>query len=173
MHNEVWSDVYRPRKTGELIGNRLACTQLRDWLQVWKDKCTCTPTPPSFQSSTSKAKRKPLQSKSNTSTAWCVKEKDDDFVSLEHIRVRRGVKRVLSKVTSDSEEEDGNASDDNGGVCSAALVCGPHGCGKTAGVYAIAEELGFKVKPYCLIEWKMIYSTKNRIMYILRTGTGV
>ena len=26
------------------------------------------------------------------------------------------------------------------------LITGPHGCGKTAAVYALAQELGFKVK---------------------------
>lgn len=73
-----------------------------------------------------------------------MKEQDDDFVSLEHIRRRRsGGRRVIPRVTSDSEEEDGGS--DDGSVSLAALVCGPHGCGKTGGVYAIAEELGFKV----------------------------
>jgi len=45
-------------------------------------------------------------------------------------------KGLLSSGESDIE-------DDN--LCSALVLCGPHGVGKTAMVYAVAKELGFKV----------------------------
>jgi len=40
--------------------------------------------------------------------------------------------------SGESDIEDNN-------LCSALVLCGPHGVGKTAMVYAVAKELGFKV----------------------------
>ena len=49
-------------------------------------------------------------------------------------------------ISSEDELETANA---NSGVCerstNAVVVCGPHGCGKTAAVYAVAQELGFEI----------------------------
>ena len=39
---------------------------------------------------------------------------------------------------TDSEEEDDR-------LCNTMLVTGPHGVGKTASVYALAQEMGYKV----------------------------
>jgi len=40
--------------------------------------------------------------------------------------------------SGESDVEDNN-------LCSALVLCGPHGVGKTSMVYAVAKELGFKV----------------------------
>ncbi len=45
----------------------------------------------------------------------------------------------------DSEDSDYEEEDD--GLCNTTLLTGPHGVGKTALVYALAQELGYKVKP--------------------------
>lgn len=42
-------------------------------------------------------------------------------------------------VNYDSEEEE------NKRVNNMVIICGPHGCGKTSTVYALASELGYKV----------------------------
>jgi len=34
---------------------------------------------------------------------------------------------------------------DDRSLCTALVLCGPHGVGKTSMVYAVAKELGFKV----------------------------
>ena len=38
-------------------------------------------------------------------------------------------------------------------LCTALLITGPHGIGKTAAVYACAQELGFKVRVNVVIEY--------------------
>jgi len=55
-------------------------------------------------------------------------------------------------VSRQSEEDfegslgSGGESDiDDNNLCSALVLCGPHGIGKTSMVYAVAKELGFKV----------------------------
>ena len=37
-------------------------------------------------------------------------------------------------------------SDVDNNLCTALVICGPHGVGKTSMVYAVAKELGFKVR---------------------------
>ncbi len=46
----------------------------------------------------------------------------------------------LSDSDNASEEEESGL-----GLCNTMLITGPHGVGKTAMVYALAEELGYKV----------------------------
>ena len=59
--------------------------------------------------------------------AWCLSD-DSDF--------------DLSSGDEDSSETD---DDDDDGLCNTMLVTGPHGSGKTSMVYALAQELGYKV----------------------------
>ena len=48
---------------------------------------------------------------------------------------------------SDSDfDMDSDDSDVEDTLCNTMLLSGPHGCGKTAAVYALAQELGFKVR---------------------------
>ena len=59
---------------------------------------------------------------------------------------------LLVSASRQSEEDfegslgSGGESDiDDNNLCSALVLCGPHGVGKTSMVYAVAKELGFKV----------------------------
>jgi len=58
-----------------------------------------------------------------------------------------------------------NASDDSDtegvGLSTAMFICGPTGVGKTAMVYACAEELGYKVCPShnCMVASHLSYSS--------------
>ena len=44
-----------------------------------------------------------------------------------------------------SEGEDSDFPDDDDRLCNTMLITGPHGVGKTTSVYAMAQELGYKV----------------------------
>jgi len=56
------------------------------------------------------------------------------------------VSRQLMEDDFEDSVVSGNESNiDDDSLCSALVLCGPHGIGKTAMVYAVAKELGFKV----------------------------
>ena len=44
-----------------------------------------------------------------------------------------------------SEEDSDYAEEEEDGMCNTMLITGPVGIGKTATVYALAQELGYKV----------------------------
>lgn len=46
-------------------------------------------------------------------------------------------------------KEDKSDSEEEIALCNTMLITGPPGVGKTAAVYACAQELGFKVCLYC------------------------
>ena len=52
-----------------------------------------------------------------------------------------------SKWSSDSDFRDSEYSEEEDlSLCNTTLITGPHGVGKTASVYALAQEMGFKVQ---------------------------
>ena len=63
-----------------------------------------------------------------------------------------------------------NASDDSDtegvGLSTAMFISGPTGVGKTAMVYACAEELGYKVRPSCIKILKLLYSGQSFLLLI-------
>ena len=162
---ELWSDVYRPTSSTDVIGNRTGVQRLRNWLLQWKNKCS------SNSQNSSDQKSRPVgnesggrkQVKLNVSQENLKKvfpptpesvamEADPNFSLRVHRHHRKGMS--LNARSSDCEGEgegegevgDWKGGDGEEGVCSVLLLCGPEGCGKTAAVYACASELGFKVK---------------------------
>ena len=184
---DLWTELYRPRESGQVIGNRRGVQQLQNWLQQWKNKC-------SDRTNTSDQSRQPAEqaggvrkqlclgtgkrdgvkrSRENSPTPeWVWRGEEDDFVSLSHLRRR---KRCARRVV-DSSDSEGEGVVSGGGeeeeveresVCSVLLLCGGEGWGKTAAVYACANELGFKVKSVqsqlcthcseqCLVAWPLL-----------------
>ena len=49
-----------------------------------------------------------------------------------------------------SNSEDSSEDEDDSYLCNTMLLTGPHGVGKTSTVYALAQELGYKVCIGCL-----------------------
>ena len=54
---------------------------------------------------------------------------------------------------------DSDDSEDDMSLCNTTLLVGPHGCGKTSSVYALAQELGYKVYQTSLEVSSIFYYT--------------
>lgn len=87
--NRIFTEKYRPKCSGDVVGNDGAVKKLRDWLESWRTK--------------------PKESDSSS----------DDFYSSDGSEGRTDRDQVV-------------------------VLLGPHGSGKTASVFAIAEEFGYR-----------------------------
>ena len=147
MHSDLWSSVYRPQNTSEVIGNRRQSSELCTWLKRWKNRSSSQDT----QSITTKEKvsRKKC-SKYRKVNGWWENDDDKDFVPPRKVNMSKGrsglCQRYLAGDNESSEgesEEEGEMKED---MTSVMLLCGPPGSGKTSSVYASADQLGFRVR---------------------------
>ena len=146
--NIPWTELYRPSKVQELLGNQEDNLYLRDWLYQMKVAAPSTldamakKASSSSSSSTTTTKRKNKGKSKRLLDAFFQdpvayanmieeQEEDDDFIPSG----RRG--RPASKK---KKEQDMMAMQSN-----LILLVGDHGSGKTAAVYTAAEEAGYQV----------------------------
>ena len=164
---EPWTEVYRPRRSAEVIGNGAQVGQLRAWLRAWETRCRGPreseqtkpprkdPSKRCDETKTSTASEKghkggPSDRESGvrqeSAVPWWVSEKDSDFLSISHLRRRRcHAPKCLDSSESGGETGGEEEEDNDDSLCPVTLLCGPHGSGKSAAVYVCAQELGFKV----------------------------
>ncbi|XP_005101852.1 uncharacterized protein LOC101848052 [Aplysia californica] len=113
--NCLWSDLHFPNNSKHLIGNAKAIQHMKEWLVEWKLL---------MEKEASREKKGKKKGRSLTKEKSESKESDwsddSDFID------------------SDEEEEDLS-------LCNTIVITGPHGVGKTSSVYALAQEMGFKV----------------------------
>ena len=157
--SELWTEIYRPQQASEVIGNGAQVKQLHSWLCDWKVRCSSqrdavsTDGVSELTRSSSGTKRRGTaamrhseESSSNSSSkssipSW-VSEEDNDFISLAYLRRKHSGGAPRFPDSSDTDEE---SSGEEEGMCPVTILCGDHGSGKTAAVYACAQELGYKV----------------------------
>ena len=143
MHSDLWSSIYRPRKCSEVIGNSDQCSQLCAWLRRWSNERTPTPK---VEKKETRAVLRP-RSQTKNSDEWWFTELDEDFVLPARGRRRKKQSGLAQKyLEEDSDVED----DDDDDIKPVMVVCGPVGCGKTAAIYACAQEMGFGVSLYLM-----------------------
>lgn len=138
--NIAWAQKYAPTTADKVLQSGREAELLRDWLQTLKVQSVHTGVSDaggskSKQSGKKKRKRRKL----------------DGFV------VSSDEEEGIMDVVSEEEEDWGpngkktvfragdKALKDSGRLTNAVLLSGPHGCGKTATVYAIAKELDFEI----------------------------
>ncbi|XP_021363391.1 ATPase family AAA domain-containing protein 5-like isoform X2 [Mizuhopecten yessoensis] len=114
-----WTDKYLPLHSAEVVGNTAKVRKLQSWLVEWKQR---------LDKEARKAKK--LQIKQNKGKPSKESGSRDDWWGDDS-------DFALDSDDSDDDEEDR--------LCNTAMLCGPSGIGKTASVYGLAHELGFKV----------------------------
>lgn len=136
MHSDLWSCIYRPRKSSEVIGNSIQCSRICNWLARWK----------AHGATEKKVKEVPQRTRNRPrqASAWWISHPDTDFVPADRLKCSKGRSSLSQRyLNSDSDAE----VDEEDELCPVMVVCGPTGSGKSAAVYACAEELGFGVRP--------------------------
>ncbi|XP_061196703.1 ATPase family AAA domain-containing protein 5-like [Saccostrea echinata] len=113
-----WPEKYQPFHSSEIIGNTAIIKKLKSWLLEWKQCLDKEAKKAKLLMMKEKKKNKTLNEEEEEEEWWTDDASDFDM-------------------DSDSDEEER--------LCNTAMLTGPLGVGKTATVYALAQELGFKV----------------------------
>lgn len=138
-----WAQKYTPKAAAEVLQYGKDPFLLRDWLQALKVQSV----------DTGEAKPKPLKPpkkkrKKNKLDDFIV-DSDEEADAMDEVSDpeedwspdRRGVKRTVIR-TGDLRARDAKTP---ARLTNTVVISGPHGCGKTSAVYAVAKELDFEV----------------------------
>ncbi|KAE9975870.1 hypothetical protein BLS_002376 [Venturia inaequalis] len=150
---QVWTQKHAPKRADEVLQSGKEALILRDWL---KNSTISAVEKGSNRSATgshitsTKSKAKPEKKKKRKRPD----DLDDFLVESEDELADSADLEVLDDDSIDGVRDPQQCSLVRGGTqgvrgavksCNAVLISGPHGCGKTAAVYAVAKELGFEV----------------------------
>ncbi|XP_067672445.1 ATPase family AAA domain-containing protein 5-like [Haliotis asinina] len=116
----MWTERYQPTHSMEVLGHTAHLQKLKSWLLEWKHRTHKEARKMRLQM-LKQAQPKAVVKAAEEDNAWWGEE-DSDF----------------DMDTDDSDDEDDR-------LCNTMVITGPHGIGKTASVYALAQELGYKV----------------------------
>ncbi|KAI1435114.1 hypothetical protein GGR50DRAFT_345302 [Xylaria sp. CBS 124048] len=141
----AWTQKYAPTSAHCVLQTGREAMLLRDWLQSLQVQAVDTGASDGRYKSRSvsalnkKRKNKDLDGfvVSSDSEADDMHEVSDDGPQWLNLGARDEGKKTVLRY--------GDAVDRGGKLTNTALLSGPHGCGKTATVYAIAKELDFEV----------------------------
>ncbi|KAH9877840.1 hypothetical protein J1614_003057 [Plenodomus biglobosus] len=129
--SQTWNQKYSPQSTDDVLYNFGEASTLKDWLEsltvmaVGGAVKTCTP---------SDAKQPPRKKRKKAVNDFIVSDdeaEDDEMIEISNATVMSHMRSLrISRWTRNKN---------------VVLISGPHGCGKSAMVHAVAKDLGFEV----------------------------
>lgn len=145
LHGEscTWTQKYSPTTSAEVLQSG----KVMDILKTWLTSLTVTAVgtvfrPNSRQHLKPESRPKKKQRRKNKDMDDFLVESDEEVHDMDELTdaedeppsaVNRSTKSVVQTIS------------DGVKTSNAVLIAGPHGCGKTAAVYAVAKDVGFKV----------------------------
>lgn len=164
-----WVCKYAPKRAEEVLQPGSEAILLRDWLrnltieatdaagadgQPVRTSSTSAKRPIRDDSGPQRAKRRKRRTRAELFDGFVVSSDDegnetDELTGpedeIEKFARGGGYAQKRTVVRTGGIRESLKASGAASGLSNAVLISGPHGCGKTAAVYATAKELGFEV----------------------------
>ncbi|KAJ4383123.1 hypothetical protein N0V85_008492, partial [Neurospora sp. IMI 360204] len=141
-----WTQKYGPINTTEVLQPGSEAFLLRDWLHALKVQSVETGSNDSDKAEKGKAvgpgrkkRRKKLDDFIVSSDDEFELDEDSDDGANWAPSGLRGITRKTVVKSGDLSEKDASK------IANTLIISGPHGCGKTAAVYAVAKELDFEV----------------------------
>ncbi|KAI5860569.1 hypothetical protein GGS23DRAFT_580646 [Durotheca rogersii] len=145
----AWTQKYSPSSASHVLQSGPEAELLRDWLRTLKVLSINTGTASSRTTSKGAAAAKPRRKRKKLH--GFVVSSDEEMDELDEISEidedwppSRGRGTTMRTVIR-SGDASARTSQDGDRLTNAVILSGPHGCGKTAAVYAIARELDFEV----------------------------
>ncbi|RCI17228.1 hypothetical protein L249_2449 [Ophiocordyceps polyrhachis-furcata BCC 54312] len=145
--NQAWAQKYAPTTAAQVLQAGKEMTLLKQWLEALKVQSIDTGS--DGGSDRSKIKCKPRRKK-RTKLQGFVVDSDDEANGIDELS---GVEDEPNMADAGSNKRslirtgdtDFRSSRDSSRLRNTIVISGPHGCGKTAAVYAVAKEIGFEV----------------------------
>ncbi|KAI1182434.1 hypothetical protein F5B17DRAFT_420406 [Nemania serpens] len=144
----AWAQKYAPTSARFVLQGGREAELLRDWLQTLKVQAVDTGTSDNAQrlKSTSAPRKKRRHKKLEGFIVSSDEEADEmDEISDSELPWFLHGGRDAKKTVVRSGDTADRGGKPNSRLTNAVLLSGPHGCGKSATVYAIAKELDFEV----------------------------
>jgi DNA polymerase III delta prime subunit len=157
---QAWTQKYAPSSAVEVLQTGREAIILKEWLQnltVMAVESGSSDRPASRASSLSRrlgasksepsGKRKRKSKKLDGFVISSDEEEDDmdEISEPEAGSSTRGGQGFLKRTVIRASNTSTKGSKDAAKFCNGVVISGPHGCGKSAAVYAVAKELGFEV----------------------------
>ncbi|KAF2126439.1 P-loop containing nucleoside triphosphate hydrolase protein [Dothidotthia symphoricarpi CBS 119687] len=133
---QVWTQKYSPKCASHVLGSNNEASVLKDWLQSLTVMAVGGAQDPSKAGTTLEAKKPPRKKRRKIEDDFIVGddfEENEEMVEITNVN-EAGVHRSISYRRPFWTRNK-----------NVVLISGPHGCGKSATVYAVAKELGFEV----------------------------
>ncbi|QSZ35529.1 hypothetical protein DSL72_008399 [Monilinia vaccinii-corymbosi] len=148
--NQSWTQKYAPGKAEEVLQTGREAFILKDWLQNLTVVSVESGSTETSKKSSSKAeltrKRKRRSKKLDGFVVSCGEEDSDmdEITEPEDEGLLDGL-GLAKKTVVRSGDMIAKGPKDSKRLANAVVMSGPHGCGKSAMVFAVARELGFEV----------------------------
>ncbi|KAI8626070.1 hypothetical protein F5Y19DRAFT_231457 [Xylariaceae sp. FL1651] len=145
----AWAQKYAPTSANRVLQSGREGELLRDWLQALKVQAVDTGV--SENASRPKTLLAPRRKRRRRKLEGFVVSSDEEADNTDEISenelewLLRGGRSDCRKTVVRSGDVASREGKPHGRLTNAILLSGPHGCGKTAMVYAIAKELDFEV----------------------------
>ena len=170
---QLWTQKYAPQHSEQVLQVGREIEVLRDWVRklivdtssgVSKKKRTTKAKDNLIKGGNKKKKKKKKRTRGDGLDDFLIEE-DEELDEMDEIpdpddnhdtassgtlgpQVKKSTIRTGDKnasITAQFGDTRGTKGSDNAQTINAVVICGPHGCGKTAAVYAVAKEMGFTV----------------------------
>jgi DNA polymerase III delta prime subunit len=149
--SEAWTQKYCPKLASHVLSNTKAPAHLRDWLTSLAVNSVNNGTSKKSDGSAKKSKAgkaKKRKKPDDMDNFIVYTEEDmqdtDEFILLDDVE-SDSPRPATFRSEVRARDMDVMSGRRSGKLANVTLISGPHGCGKTATVYAVAEELGFEI----------------------------
>ncbi|KAI0016104.1 hypothetical protein F4780DRAFT_760878 [Xylariomycetidae sp. FL0641] len=143
----AWTQKYAPHTADLVLQSGREAELLRGWLRKLKVQAVDTGTPEGGSKSKSSAQPQKKRRRKKLEDFVVSSDESEDMDELSEPEMEysssqgtRSKKTVMKSVDGASRGSKGQKR-----LTNAVVLSGPHGCGKTATVYAIAKELDFEI----------------------------
>lgn len=145
--NSSWAQKYAPRTTAEILQPGREGGLLREWLLSLKVDSVDTGAEPAAREKLPADAKARGKKKRKRALEGFIVDSDDEADELDEVSdgedawtslADKGLRSVIRHGDVKAKARDAR-------LTNAVVISGPHGCGKTAAVYAIAKELDFEV----------------------------